>query len=95
MYFYSFAPLEKDNLLHLNNLQSPPAKDDLCQVWLKLAQWLWRRSLGCATVARGSHFYVWFNGKSHSKNHCTRKVQIYVEVFCCNAKSNVMALGVG
>jgi hypothetical protein len=24
--------------------ESPPPKDDLCQVWLKLAQWFWRRS---------------------------------------------------
>jgi hypothetical protein len=29
--------------LHLNKLESPPSKDDLCQVWLKLAQWFWRR----------------------------------------------------
>jgi hypothetical protein len=33
--------LEKGNPLHLNNLESPP-KDDLCQVWLKLALWFWR-----------------------------------------------------
>jgi hypothetical protein len=31
--------LEKDNPLHLNNLESPPPSDDLCQVWLELAQW--------------------------------------------------------
>jgi hypothetical protein len=23
-------------------LESPSPKDDLCQVWLKLAQWFWR-----------------------------------------------------
>jgi hypothetical protein len=28
----------------LNKLESPLSKDDLCQVWLKLAQWFWRRS---------------------------------------------------
>ena len=27
----------------MNKLESPSPKDDLCQVWLKLAQWLWRR----------------------------------------------------
>jgi hypothetical protein len=27
----------------LNKLESPPPKDDLCQVWLKLAQWFWSR----------------------------------------------------
>jgi hypothetical protein len=29
--------LEKGNPLHLNKLETPPPKDDLCQVWLKLA----------------------------------------------------------
>ena len=27
----------------MNKLESPSPKDALCQVWLKLAQWLWRR----------------------------------------------------
>jgi hypothetical protein len=30
--------------LHLNNIESLSPKDDLCQVWLKLAKWFWRRS---------------------------------------------------
>jgi hypothetical protein len=30
--------LEKGNPLHSTNLESPPRKNDLCQVWLKLAQ---------------------------------------------------------
>ena len=30
-------------VLHLNKLESPSSKDALCQVWLKLAQWFWRR----------------------------------------------------
>jgi hypothetical protein len=29
--------------LHLNKLEFPPFKDDLCEVWLKFAQWFWRR----------------------------------------------------
>ena len=28
---------------HLKTLESPSPKDALCQDWLKLAQWLWRR----------------------------------------------------
>jgi hypothetical protein len=28
----------------------PPPKDDLCQVWLKLAQWFWRRVLKDPTL---------------------------------------------
>jgi hypothetical protein len=35
--------------LHLNNLESPPPKDDLCKVWIKLAQWFWRRFLNDPT----------------------------------------------
>jgi hypothetical protein len=35
--------LERDYPLSLNKLESPSPKDDLCQVWLKFAQWFWRR----------------------------------------------------
>jgi hypothetical protein len=28
----------------------PSPKDDLCQVWLKLAQWFWRRSRKCKNL---------------------------------------------
>jgi hypothetical protein len=38
LFFWYYLPLEKGNPLHLNNLESPLPKDDLCQVWLKLAQ---------------------------------------------------------
>jgi hypothetical protein len=41
--FCYYLPLEKGNPFHLNNLEFPPPKDDLGQVWLKLAQWFWRR----------------------------------------------------
>ena len=34
---YYYHPLEKEIVLNLNKLQSPPP-DDLCQVWLKLAK---------------------------------------------------------
>jgi hypothetical protein len=36
---YFYLPLEKRNPLQLNKLETPPPKDDLCQVWLKLTQW--------------------------------------------------------
>jgi hypothetical protein len=32
--FCYYLPLEKGNPFHLNNLESPHPKDDLCQVWL-------------------------------------------------------------
>ena len=46
MYFHDFfiiSSLEKGGALHLNKLESHTPKDALCQVWLKLAQWFWRR----------------------------------------------------
>ena len=41
--FPYYLPLEKGGVLHLNKLESPSPKNALCQVWLKLAQWFWRR----------------------------------------------------
>ena len=41
--FHNDLPFEKGVALHLNKLESPPRKNVLCQVWLKLAQWFWRR----------------------------------------------------
>jgi hypothetical protein len=38
-----YLPLQKGAALHFNKLEFPPPKDDLCHVWLKLAQWFWRR----------------------------------------------------
>ena len=40
-----YLPLEKGGSLHLNKLESPLPKDDVCQVWLKLAQRFLRRRL--------------------------------------------------
>ena len=36
-------PLENGGALHLNKLEFPSPKNALCQVWLKLAKWSWRR----------------------------------------------------
>ena len=41
--FRNYLPLEKGRGLHLNKLEPPSPKDVLCQVWLKLAQWFWKR----------------------------------------------------
>ena len=38
-----YLPFESGLALYLNKLESPPPKDALCQVWLKLAQKFWRR----------------------------------------------------
>jgi hypothetical protein len=42
--------LEKGYPFRLNTLESPLPKDDLCQVWSKLAQWFWRRSQKCKSL---------------------------------------------
>ena len=41
--FPNYLPLEKGVALRLNKIESPSPKDALCQVWLKLAPWFWRR----------------------------------------------------
>ena len=43
--FTNYLPLVKGWAHHLNKLESPSPKDALCQVWLKLAQWFWRRRI--------------------------------------------------
>ena len=41
--FRNYLPFEKGGTILLNKLESPSPKDLFCQVWLKLAQWFWRR----------------------------------------------------
>ena len=41
--FLNYLPFGKGVAFHLNKLESPSPRDTLCQVWLKLAQWFWRR----------------------------------------------------
>jgi hypothetical protein len=42
--------LEKGYPLPFNKLESPSPKNDLCQLWLKLVQWFWRRSRKCKSL---------------------------------------------
>ena len=37
--YRNHLPLKKSVAAHLNKLESPPPKNTLCQVWLKLALW--------------------------------------------------------
>ena len=48
--FRNFLPLEKDWALYLNKFEFPLPKDALGQVWLKLAQWFWRRFFNFVNV---------------------------------------------
>ena len=41
--FCYYLPLEMSYPLHLNRFKSVLSKDNLCQVWSKLAKWFWRR----------------------------------------------------
>ena len=41
--FRNYFPFEKGAALHLNELEFPSPKDAWCKVWLKWAQWFWRR----------------------------------------------------
>ena len=41
--FRNYRPLEKGYPLSLKTFESPSPKEYLCQVWLKLVQWFWRR----------------------------------------------------
>jgi hypothetical protein len=42
-HFCDYLPFEEDLALYLNNLEFPLLKDNLYQVWLKVAGWFWRR----------------------------------------------------
>ena len=42
-YFEIISPWKGAGAVILNKLESPSPKDALCQGWLKLAQWFWRR----------------------------------------------------
>jgi hypothetical protein len=46
--FLLLSPLPNDQTVnYLKKLESPSPRDDLDQVWLKLAMWFWRRRFFC------------------------------------------------
>ena len=56
--FHNYLPSEKGRVLHLNKLESPSPKDALCQDWLKLVQWFFRRFLIFVNVILLFHNYL-------------------------------------
>jgi hypothetical protein len=44
------SPLGEGQSPSFEQFRIPSPKDDLCQVWLKLAQWFWRRSRKCKSL---------------------------------------------
>ena len=50
-YFIIISPWKRVGLLiYLNKFECPSPKDALCQVWLKLASWFWRRFVNFVNV---------------------------------------------
>ena len=54
-YLCNYLPLEKGRALHLNTLESPSPKDALCQVWLKLVQWIFKILQCIFTISYGNY----------------------------------------
>jgi hypothetical protein len=44
------SPLGHGQPTSFEQFRIPSPNDDLCQVWLKLAQWFWRRSRKCKSL---------------------------------------------
>ena len=59
--FRYYLPLEKGVTFRLNKFESPPLKDALCLVWLKLARWFWmRRFLNIFNIILLFRYYLLF-----------------------------------
>ena len=73
--FSYYLPLEKDGTHHLDRFDSLVPKDHLCQVWLKLALWFWRRRWKCeiftTTTIRSEIFLNWTRSNKQSVNEFT------------------------
>jgi hypothetical protein len=78
LFFCYYLPLEKGCPLLLNKFEFCWLKDNLCQVWLKLAQWFWRRFLNDPTPVL--HFclkrtwsFIWtYLNSLHPRIICTK-----------------------
>jgi hypothetical protein len=46
------SPLGDGQPPSFEQFRIPSPNDDLCQVWLKLAQWFWRRSRKCKSLQK-------------------------------------------
>ena len=77
--FHNYLPLEKGKALHLNKLESPSTKNALCQAWLKLAQWFWRRRLFLIS-SMYFHYFVSFLHImiKHNVNFCKNEHTLYL-----------------
>ena len=55
--FHYYFPLENGQVLHLKKLESCWPKHALCQVWLKLAPWFWRKRFLKISL-KYSHYFI-------------------------------------
>ena len=72
--FPNYLPFGKGVALHLNNLESPSPRDTLCQVWLKLGQWFWRRGRKCEKFYRQTD--RWMEGQTDDGWQVIRKAHL-------------------
>jgi hypothetical protein len=56
--FCDYFPFEKYLALYCNNLEFSIPKNDLYQVWLKLAHWFWERFLKISIVFLFFRYYL-------------------------------------
>ena len=64
--FHYYLPLEINVASHLNKLESPLPKITLCQVWLKLIFWFWRRK--CFNLLLFRNYLHLKKGRAHHLN---------------------------
>jgi hypothetical protein len=74
--FCYYLPLENGYHLHLNTLESPLPKDNLCQVWSKLVQWFWRRSWKCKSLQMERRTDRHTDGQTNAEQKVIRKAQV-------------------
>ena len=67
--FRSYLPLEKRGTLHLNKIEFPSPKDALCKVWLKLAQWFWRKRWKVVLEKRMKMWKDYDNANDNANNN--------------------------
>ena len=58
MLFRYYLPLQKGGVLHLNNNRILLLKNALCQIWLILAQWFWKKRFFFDTVFSLFRYYI-------------------------------------
>ena len=96
--FHNYLPLEKGRALQLNKLEFPSLKDTLCHVWLKLAQWFWRRRWKCRKFSKKTDKFwseklTWAKGSSELKMDGKREREkiwlFYCKYICCPPKKTI------